>query len=345
MLNKPNYFICMKKKWNKKHTEILNILKNSGSLISSPKITEMMNTDEFEISERTVRYYLEDMCQNGYINKIGRQGFKITDRGVNEFNSITVIDKVGFLSSKIDKMAYKMTFNPEKMSGTVVINISIVDPIKIRKYIPEFKRIFEHNFAMGKMLALFAPGEQFEGIKIPEDKIGIGTVCSMTINGILLKYGIPVNSIFGGILVIENNKPIGFVDIIMYNGTSMDPLEIFISSGMTDYLGAISSNGNGKVGASFREIPSDSREIVINILKKIKKTHLGNFSLIGTPGRELLKIPVNEGCTGAIIMGGLNPVAVFKELGIHIFSKALSGLIDYNRLFYYSDFNNKLKKQ
>lgn len=333
----------MPEKWNKKQIAIFNILKHSTNLISSPKITELMNTNECEISERTVRYYLEYMRKLNYAEKIGKQGFRITERGLNEINSRTVLEKIGFLSTKIDKMSYRMTFNPDKLSGTVLVNISIVNPAKIKALIPQFKRVFEKGYSMGELMTIFIPGEQIEDLVIPKDKIGIGTVCSLTLNGVFLKYGIPINPLFGGILVFENDKPVGFAELIMYKSTSIDPMEIFIGFGITDHFSVI-KDGTGKVGASFREFPSECIDHVNSSLKKMKKAHLGSFFTMGSPGKSLLKIPVSEGCIGAIVMGGLNPIAIFRESGIKFMSKALSGLVDYNKLFHYKEFENRLKR-
>jgi hypothetical protein len=61
--------------------------------------------------------------------------------------------------------------------------------------------------------------------------------------------------------MLQIKKNILFVEIIRYDGTSLDALEIFIRSGMTDYTGA-TETGTGKIGASFRE---ESREKVIEL--------------------------------------------------------------------------------
>jgi repressor of nif and glnA expression len=333
----------MKEKWNRKQVAIFHILKNSIDLISSPKITEMLNIEGHDISERTVRYYLEDMGKKSYTEKKGKLGYNITEKGLHEIDSITIIEKVGFLSSRINKIAYKMSFNPDKMSGTVIVNLSIANPMEIKHLFSSFKKVYEKDMAMGQMLMLVPPGETFHNLKIPDHMIGIGTVCSVTLNGVLLKNGIPTNSVFGGILALADNKPFGFVDVIKYDGTSMDPLEIFIRSGMTNYLGAIKT-GHGRVGASFQEYPSESRDYVLGIIKKMRKARMMGGYILGSPNKSLLKIPVNEGSIGAIVMGGLNPVAVFEESGIRVQSKALTGLVDYKQLFHYTELNKHLKK-
>jgi HTH-type transcriptional regulator, global nitrogen regulator NrpRI len=333
----------MKEQWSRKELAILNILKVRSKPVSSPEILELLRADAFEISERTVRYYLDDLASRGQIAKFGRKGFSITAHGLDELNARSIIAKVGFLSARINSMAFKMSFDADRMSGTVVVNVSVVDPAKISGHLPLFREVFNHGLAMGKKIILLPPGAEIGEVRIPPDMIGIGTVCSITLNGALLKAGVPVQSRFGGILQVEGGEPMGFADIIMYDGTSMDPLEIFIRSGMTDYIGAIRT-GRGRVGAGFREMPAETVETVHDVERKMRRAGLGGFTLIGAPGRPLLQVPVNEGCVGAIVMGGLNPVAVFEESGVRVFSRALSGLVDYSELFDASELESRIRK-
>ncbi len=143
--------------------------------------------------------------------------------------------------------------------------------------------------------------------------IGVGTVCSLTLNGVLLKHGIPTNSRFGGLLELADKKPIRFVGVIMYDGTSIDPLESLHPGRMTNYMGAIKT-GNGRIGASFREFPAESRDTVEHLCEKLKRIGLGGLVTIGKPGQSVLDIPVSEGRIGAILIGGLNPVSILEEM-------------------------------
>ena len=68
--------------------------------------------------------------------------------------------------------------------------------------------------------------------------------------------------------LIKDYKPERFIAIIRYDGTSLDPLEIYIKSGMTDTRD-LKTDGLGHVGVSFREIPAASRDRVIEIAEKI----------------------------------------------------------------------------
>jgi repressor of nif and glnA expression len=239
-------------------------------------------------------------------------------------------------------MTYRMNFDLNTTLGSVVINVTIVNPELFARNIPNICKVFSEGYAMGSLITFLGPGESLEHITIPQSMMGIGTVCSITLNGVLLKHGIPTNSRFGGLLELVDKKPIRFVEVIMYDGTSIDPLEVFIRSGMTDYMGAIRP-GNGRIGASFREFPAESRDIVEHLGEKLKRIGLGGLVTIGKPGQSVLDIPVSEGRVGAVVIGGLNPVSILEENGVRAYSKALGGLIDFNRLFRYEEMESRIR--
>ncbi len=327
---------------SKKELLILNILSNSESPLTGARIAEEISALGHEISERTVRLYLQKMAEDGLTGSNGKRGHRITEHGLAELESSKIIDKVGFLSAKIDQMTYKMTFDLNTTSGTVVINVTLVEPKQFAKNIPYISKVYADGYAMGRLITFLSPGETLGHINVPEGMIGVGTVCSITLNGILLKHGIPTNSRFGGLLELRDKKPVRFLEVIMYDATSIDPLEIFIRSGMTDYMGAIKT-GNGKIGASFREFPMDSRSTVEHLAEKMKRIGLGGLVKIGMPGQSLLDIPVSEGRVGAIVIGGLNPVSILEETGVRAYSRALAGLIDFNRLFRFEEMEARIK--
>jgi repressor of nif and glnA expression len=128
----------------------------------------------------------------------------------------------------------------------------------------------------------------------------------------------------------------------MYDGTSIDPLEIFIRSGMTNCLDLIRT-GNGRIGASFREFPMESGDSVGQLVERLTTIGLGGLVKIGRPGQSVLDIPVSEGRIGAIVIGGLNPVSILEETGVRAYSRAMAGLIDFNRLFRYEELERRIK--
>ena len=166
---------------------------------------------------------------------------------------------------------------------------------------------------------------------MPDDRVALCTVCSITLNGVLLKHGIPTTSRFGGLLQLRDGHPTHFVELIHYDGTTIDPLEVFVRSRLTDYRGAV-RDGNGLIGASFRELPAESREVVLNISEHLSAIGLGGLLEIGHPGQSVLGLSVNAGRIGAAVVGGSNPVAVLTERDRRVECRALAGLLDFHRL-------------
>ena len=328
---------------NRKEQAILRILKETDKPLSGRKITtELLHTGH-EISERTVRLYLHKMDEAGLTQNFGKRGRQISERGMEDLEATGIIEKVGFLSAKIHQMTYRMSFDLERETGTVVVNVSLVKPETLLVCADEIMKVYAEGYAMGELLALLYPGEHIGRAVIPPGYVGFATVCSITLNGVLLQYGIPTNSRFGGLLELQGKKAVRFVEIINYDGTSLDPLEAFIRSGMTDYKGAVAT-GNGKIGASFREFPADSRDLVENLAERLDRIGMGGFMALGWPGQSLLDIPVNEGNFGAVVIGGLNPAAILEENGYRITSRALAGLLDWERFFHYSELRKRLER-
>jgi HTH-type transcriptional regulator, global nitrogen regulator NrpRI len=331
----------MEKK-RKKVLNILGVMKHSSSPLTSGKISSELLQLGHDVSERTVRLYLQEMDREGLVRSYGKKGHQVTEQGLNHLDLANILEKVGFLSAKIDAMTYRMNFDLNTTSGTVVINMTIVDPRQFAKHISLVSKVYADGYAMGHLLTYLAPGENLGHVEVPEGMIGIGTVCSITLNGVLLKHGIPTTSRFGGLLELQDRKPVRFAEIIMYDGTSIDPLEVFIRSGMTNYLGAVKA-GSGRIGASFREFPAESRDLVEQLAEKLSRIGLGGLLTIGRPGQPVLDIPVNEGRVGAIVIGGLNPVSILEEKGIRAYSRALAGLVDFGRLFRYEEMESRLR--
>lgn len=331
----------MREKTEKKRLAILRVLQEVGKPLGSLKITDRLTAAGNEISERTVRLYLTEMDKEGLTENLGRKGRLITERGLREIGSARIIERIGFLAAKIDQMTYRMTFDLSTKTGTVVVNVSVVYKKDLLEAAPLVKKVFEAGYAMGRLATIFAPGERIGDVTIPEGTIGLGTVCSITLNGVLLTHGIPTYSRFGGLLEMRDYEPTRFVEVIHYSGTTLDPLEVFISSRMTDYIGA-TRDGNGRIGASFRELPAESRDRVTDLAQRLSDVGLGGFMTIGWPNQPVLEIPVNQGQVGAIVIGGLNPAAILEEKGIKTHSRALAALADYDRFFNYEELEDRI---
>jgi hypothetical protein len=228
-----------------------------------------------------------------------------------------------------------MDFSLEQMKGNIILNLSTFHRQYLFKAFQQMKCVFQAGLGMGQYVFLGYPGTNIDGIKIGANMVALGTVCSVTLNGVLLKAGIPTTSRFGGILQFDNWKPQRFKEIISYDGTSIDPLEIFIKGGMTS-IKKLTATGNGCIGASFRECPSVALPAVERIRKRLEDVGLGGILMIGRPGRPLLDIPVSEGSMGMIVVGGLNPLAAVEETGIPTENVAMKLLFDFSKMVPYT---------
>ncbi|MFO8057156.1 MAG: NrpR regulatory domain-containing protein [bacterium] len=329
-------------KTEKKKLSILRILNKANQPMGSSRITEQLKAAGYEVSERTVRHYLLGMDREGLTELSGKRGRRISGLGLKELEESHVIEKVGFLAAKIDQMTYNMDFDLQKRRGSVILNVSLINRAQLKNAAPYITSVFEAGYSMGNLMVLLKPGDKFGDMIIPEKMVGIGTVCSVSLNGMLLANKIPTHSRFGGLLELRDKKAQRFVEIITYEGTSIDPLEIFIRSGMTDYRGAVKS-GNGRIGVGFREVPSDSLDRVSDLAARMERIGLGNIFMIGWPGQPLLDIPVSEGRLGMIVMGGLNPAAIIEETAIKVHSRALAGFADYEMLFPYWEMEERIQ--
>ena len=317
---------------NKTMISILKVIDRApGAIIGSREISKRLPEYGIDLTERTVRYHLRILDERGYTEVFGKEGRKITEKGKHELKDSRVSEKIGFIISKIETLSYLTTLNLETMKGSVILNVSFIPEARKRDALNILGPVFASAYAMSDRLVLARPGDRIGEITVPDGKMGLGTVCSVTINGIFLKAGIPVTSRFGGVLETGEKGPSRFVALISYEGSSLDPLEMFIRGKMTDVTGSV-TGGDGRVLASFREIPVICREEAVRLSEKMAGRGMGGVLLIGNPNSPLLDIPVGFDKVGMVVIGGLNPIAALEEAGIPTESRAMSALVDYSEL-------------
>ena len=222
------------------------------------------------------------------------------------------------------------------MKGDVILNISYFQRKHLRQALRLLMPAFSSPYVMSDRVILASEGKKIGDAFVPKGMVGLGTICSVTINGIFLKAGIPVTSRFGGVVETAHGKPLRFVSLISYEGSSLDPLEVFIKSKMTAVSEAIAGR-QGRILASYREIPVVCLDKAKKLARILEEQGMRGLLLIGSPNRPLLEVPVGIDKAGMIIVGGLNPVAVLEEHGIATQSSAMSTLCEYSRLIPFSE--------
>ena len=193
------------------------------------------------------------------------------------------------------------------------------------------KPVFKSKIAVSHLVATAHEGEKIGSMVIPPGKIGLATVCSVVINGVLLKAGIPVEPRFGGVLETRNSRPSRFVALISYAGTSLDPSEQYIRARMTNVSDA-AKGGSGMILANFRELPAPARSTVDEKINQLKEVGIFGVYQLGNASEPVCQIAVGINRVGMVLLGGLNPVAAAVEAGIDVSNTAESGLIEYSQL-------------
>jgi repressor of nif and glnA expression len=310
---------------------ILKILSESSDALGSITIARLLENEGIFLSERAVRYHLRIADERGYTQPAGRDGRMITPEGRQEVKEALAPQQLGIVRDKLEMLAYLTTFDPEKRSGQVSINTSIIDKSNFKKAVAAMQGVFRAGICVSELVAIAQAGEKLGSVVVPDGKIGFATVCSATINGVLLKAGVPTEFRFGGVLEVRQSQPRRFVAIIDYNGTSIDPSEQFIQAKMTG-VGQAARTGDGKILGVFRTLPAPARDVVEEKITVLREVGIGGVYALGQTSEALCQIPVSLNRVGVVQLGGLNPVAAAFEAGIEIENIAESGMIDFQQL-------------
>lgn len=311
---------------------ILKILGDSPEPLGGRVIASRLGDLGIHLSERAVRYHLKLMDERGLTCIVGRRdGRSITQKGIEELRSALVSDRVASIANRIELLAYRTSFDIDKHTGEIPINLSLFPEKKFRQALEVMKGIFKTGLYVSDLVAVASEGERLGKSIIPQGKIGFATVSSIAINGILLKAGIPLDTKFSGLLQIRDNKPLRFIELIEYSGCSLAPAEIFIASRMTS-VRDLASKGEGKILANFGEIPAPCKSEVESTLKKLKEAGFGDLAMMGEMSEPICEVPVGLNKIGMVIQSGLNPIAATVEAGIEAANQAMSGVIDFAEL-------------
>jgi HTH-type transcriptional regulator, global nitrogen regulator NrpRI len=321
----------MEKHRKRVQSAILHALQQAKGPVGSARIAAYLQAMGMTLQQRAIRIHLAALDEAGCTRLVSRRlGREITERGLEVLAGVDLLGKLGFISAKADDLVYRMGFDIRTGRGELVVNLSLIDESAFGRALEVLRPVFKQGYGVGSWLAVLRESEQFAGDVIPPNKIGLGTVCSMSMNGILLRQAIPVTSRFGGLLQIRDGQPVQFQELIEYSGTTMDPMEVFLRMDMTRVRDCTRS-GRGLIYASFREIPAHAVQAVLALRAKLEKLELSGLLAVGQPHQPLLDMPVREGRAGLVVRGGLNPVAALKEAGVPVTIRAMAGLESLDR--------------
>lgn len=310
----------------RKLTEILRIIKENDSAIGARLIADKMRERGYQIGERGVRYHLRILDERGLTVRDGYHGRNITERGLKELEDGLINQRVGFITTSIDEFIYRTDIDVNTGKGKVIVNTAFINQNDLDKSLDIIDRINKSPYSISPHVGIIK--DDSKGIRMQEGKVCIATVCSITIDGILVKNGIPVDTKYGGLIQIRAGIPSGFSDLVSYGGTTIDPMRIFINNKMTSVLNTL-EKGNGMILGNIREIPVSAKDYAFEVLEKARKIDINGLIQMGEPNSPVLGAPINPGKIGIPIYAGINSLVAVAESGIEIDIHPISTIMNY----------------
>ncbi|MEM2254778.1 MAG: NrpR regulatory domain-containing protein [Candidatus Bathyarchaeia archaeon] len=297
--------------------EILRILSESAEPVGSRLLQRELEKRGFFLSERTVRYHLQLLELRGLVAGHERSGRTITSQGLMELSRALVSQRVGFVITRFLSMACSVTYDYIADSGMVVANVSILDKSFHDKMLEIVRDLHFANLLLAPYIKVLDENEEYQNIVVPEGKICLLTICDLTVDGVLIRSGIPLFFKYGGLVQVVDGKPLRFVDMISYEGTTISPLELFVRSNQTSVLKVVKT-GSGVLPVGMREIVAEARERTHKIVSTLKDRGWGGVLAFGAPNEPVLGVPVSMDRFGLCMVGGLALAAALLEGGAKI---------------------------
>ncbi len=307
----------------RKYIEILRILREHKEPVGAKRLSELMAERGFVLSDRAVQYYLSYLDTMGFTEKIGNQGRILTPDGRQETDNALVDDRIGFIISKLERLAYRSTFNPSSSTGDVAYNLSIVPEASFESAKAAFDEVIKAECGFFSSYRVIDRDP-----RVPPGFVGFISICSISMDGVFQRKGIPVKMAFGGRLEIEQGIPKRFKDLIGYQGTTIDPLELFISSGLTSIAG-FARTKSGIALANVREVPSAAKEQVVETISLMNAC---GFVFPVSIGNQVFNLPENPFRLSIVAFSGLNFIANCVEHGIDIKTEIGAGNIQFSKI-------------
>jgi repressor of nif and glnA expression len=232
-----------------------------------------------------------------------------------------------FVNHSIEDYAMQVTFDPVKGEGNVVYNLSLIKNEDLEYAISILKDAHKTGVSVSGIVKFGQSGEKINDFVVPKGYTSICTMCSTTFDGLLIKRGIPINPIGGGIVEIENRVPLRFTHIILYEYTTIDPLQVLISQKTTSITNVM-RRGSGNILANVREFHMEAEPLVGEVLDELADSSFSGILEVGMPNISLLGVPVSPQFIAIAAIGGTNPLAAIREGGKWIQIQAMKGLID-----------------
>lgn len=232
-----------------------------------------------------------------------------------------------FVNHNIEDYAIRVTFDPLEGKGDVVYNLSLIKNEDLEFAISVLKDANRAGVSVSGLVKFYPSGERVSDFVIPDGCTGICTMCSITFDGLLIRRGIPVNPIGGGVVEVEDRAPVRFTHMILYEHTTIDPLQVLISQKTTSVTNVM-RRGSGNILANIREFHMEAEHLVGIVLDELASSSYSGILEVGMPNVPLLGVPVSPEFIGIAAIGGTNPLAAIREGDRWVQIQAMKGMMD-----------------
>ena len=226
---------------------------------------------------------------------------------------------IPFLLSKSWNLIEKVDFDVKTKKGNIIANVSRIDYSDVDNALEIMEKTYESS------PDYISP---YYNIKTNENgTIDISTVCSLSVDGILINNGIMSTPKYGGLLELSQ-KPL-FIELISYDGSSIDPHKIFIYKNLTSVNSSM--NKPNRILASLKEVPYISRSESEKVISKLRNLDFSIYK-VSNPRELMYNAKIDNYNFGIVAGSGLNTIAAIKEEGIQIDVKALEKMMPLEKM-------------
>ncbi len=243
-----------------------------------------------------------------------------------------MVGPLKFISHTIEDYAISVTYNPVTETGKVVYNLSLIGEQDYELAVAMVRDTCRAGISVSNLVRFYRAGERVGDFLVPGGQVAIVTICNSTLDGLLIKHGVPLMPVGGGVVEVEERVPRRFTHMILYAHTTIDPLQVLGSQDITS-INEVMRKGNGTILANLRECHMEAEQLVGEVLDSLAGSRISGILEVGFPNTPVLGVRVSPQYLGVVAVGGTNPVAAIKERGVHVRTHAIKGLIDVSELY------------
>jgi len=221
----------------------------------------------------------------------------------------------------------EVSYDPLANTGKIIFNLSLIPSEHLEAAISVFRNAFRAGLSVSDRIRILGEGTRIGDLTVPGGFTGICTMCTITLDGILLRRGVPLQPVGGGLVEIDDRVPRRFTHMILYEATTVDPLEVLVAQDLTS-ITRVMKEGSGTILANLRECHMEAESLVIGLLDDLSEAGFTGILEVGAPNVPLLGVPASPQYFGVAMVGGTNPMAALKERGIPVVTRALKGTME-----------------